>query len=112
MRQVFRRLSSSLTLTMVVACCAFSTLAPLPVQLMAEDSGQPAEETDERESQEEEEAESTDPLERRRRRRFRFSTATLSGIELATLIVSGHRPTAAVHVGHSLANGLNAPLIC
>ncbi len=108
---MFRRLSSSLTLTMVVACCAFSTLAPLPVQLMAEDSGQPAEETDERESQEEEEAESTDPLERRRRR-FRFSTATLSGIELATLIVSGHRPTAAVHVGHSLANGLNAPLIC
>ena len=111
MRRMFRRLSSSLTLTMVVACCAFSTVAPLPVQLMVEDSGQPAEETDERESQEEEEAESTDPLERRRRR-FRFSTATLSGIELATLIVSGHRPTAAVHVGHSLANGLNAPLIC
>jgi len=108
---MFRWLSSSLTFAMVVACCAFSTLAPLPVQLMAEDSGTPAEETNERESQEEEEAESTDPLERRQRR-FRFSTATLFGIELATLTVSGHRPTAAVHVRHSLANGLNAPLIC
>ena len=99
---------------MVVACCAFSTLAPLPVQSAVEGSGIPVEETDERESQKEkekEEVETVDPLESRHRR-FRISKVKLFEIEKVSSVVSAHRPTELAHVGHSLANGLTAPLIC
>jgi hypothetical protein len=104
-------LSSPSTMTMVVVCCAFSTLAPVSVHLAAEDSGTPAEESDERESHEKKEIEKADPRERRQRYSC-SSKATLPGFVTASATVSGHRSTVAVHVGHSLANGLIAPLLC
>jgi len=108
--RMFHGLSLPSTMTMVVVCCAFSALAPLPVQLAAEDSGMPAEESEERESPEQKEIEMTDRLERRQRYSCSWKAA-LPGIVTASLTVSGHRSTVAVHVGHSLPNGLIAPLL-
>ena len=101
---------ATLTSAMIVACCALSTLAPLSPQVAAQEQGNPAEETDDRKSQEEE-VETVDVFESRHRR-CRFVIDATATLESISPTVANHRPTPAVHIGHSLANGLRAPLTC